>query len=349
MFEIDDVQKVRSLPIELWPVADRAAWQAARQPRERLRRGGAASHLKAITFADLGRRYGYFLDFLVRSGTLALEAPPAAQVTPANVEGFLTELRSRVGSVTQHGTIYKLRRAAKLLDPTCDLDWLMEIETDLALVMQPRSKADQLVLAERLVEAGLTLVEAAILSSGMSETAKARQVRNGLMIAILALHPIRLKNFASLEIDRNFIETDGAWWIALKASETKEKRPDEREVDAMILPALRVYLERHRPVLLRSETNALWISSNRGEALSYGGMEAAIAEATRSTVGIGLGAHMFRTAAASSAAIHVGDNPHLGSALLHHRDRRITNKHYNFASSLSSSEKLGNLIRKGLD
>ena len=45
-------------------------------------------------------------------------------------------------------------RAAQLIAPDTDFGWLTEIEKDMALVMVPRSKADRLVLTERLVEAG---------------------------------------------------------------------------------------------------------------------------------------------------------------------------------------------------
>ena len=50
----------------------------------------------------------------------------------------------------------KLRMAARLLDSRGRLAWLSEIEQDLALVMEPRSKFDRVVLAERIVQAGLT-------------------------------------------------------------------------------------------------------------------------------------------------------------------------------------------------
>src|SRR4051812_30508982 len=98
-------------------------------------------------------------------------------------------------------------------------------------MMRPRSKADRFVLSEVLVENGLTLIAEADHSTTRSDLAKARQFRNGLMIAMLALHPIRRKNFASLEIGRNFVNIEGRWWIILGASETKEKRPDERRFD----------------------------------------------------------------------------------------------------------------------
>src|SRR5258708_10733621 len=70
--ESSEKATVRSLPIELWPEADRNAWVAACQPSQRLKRGGAASHMKVITPDDLPRRYGYFLDCMDRRGLLDL-------------------------------------------------------------------------------------------------------------------------------------------------------------------------------------------------------------------------------------------------------------------------------------
>jgi hypothetical protein len=144
--------KVRSLPLDLWPEADRRAWIAACRPAERLKRGGAAGHLKPITRDDLARRYGYFLDFLDRRGLLQMDGPAAAHVTPGNVEAYIAELKDRVGSVTVYGSIYKLRRAAQLIAPGRDVRWLAEIEKDLALVMQPRSKFSRMVLVPTIAE-----------------------------------------------------------------------------------------------------------------------------------------------------------------------------------------------------
>jgi site-specific recombinase XerD len=339
---------VRSLPFDLWPPADCEAWTAACRPSQRLLRGGAGAHMKPITLLDLKRRYGYFLDFLDRSGLLDRSAAAAGEVTPAKVDRYIEELKARVGSVTTYGSIYKLRRASQALDPCRDFGWLIEIEKDLALDMRPRSKADRLVLTEVLVEAGLTLMAEAENSATLSPLAKARQFRNGLMVAMLAMHPIRLKNFVSLEIGRNVANTDGSWWIALLAAETKEKRPDERRIDETIAPALSKYLNKYRPALTRKDgqSGALWLSSNTGQAMTYHAVAAAIETTTRMAIGVGISPHMFRTAAASSAAVYAEHNPHLGSALLHHRDRRVTEEHYNRASSLSAATAFRRLIKE---
>jgi site-specific recombinase XerD len=339
--------KVRSLPIELWPESDCTAWRSACQPSQRLKRGGAGSHMKPITLNDLGRRYGYFLDCLNRRGLLDPNRGAGAHVTPENVDAYLQELTARVSSVTLYGSIYKLRRACELINPKRDLSWLTEIEKDLEILMRPRSKANRWVLTEVLVEAGLTLVAEAETSRTMSKLASARQVRNGLMVAMLAMHSIRLKNLADLEIGRNFVQIKGSCWIVLSASETKEGRPDERRIDDLLQPVLDRYLKKYRPFLARADqsTAALWLSSNGGASMSYSGIERVLTETARATVGVAVSPHLFRTAIASSAAIHGGANPHLASALLHHTDPRVTEAHYNRASSLSAAESLRRIIQ----
>jgi integrase len=339
--------KIRSLPIEFWPESDRKAWILASRPSQRLTRGGSGSHMKAITLNDLARRYGYFLDFVNRRGLLDPTKAAGGHVAPENVDAYLKELIVRVGSVTVQGSIYKLRRACELMDPARDLSWLADIEKDLGLMMRPRSKADRWVLTEVLVEAGLTLIAEAEKSRKMSKLGQARQVRNGLMVAMLAMHPIRLKNFAALEIGRSLVEIKGSWWIVLPASETKEVRPDERRVDDLLQPALDRYLKKYRPFLAGADqsTTALWLSSNDGASMSYAGVERVLTETTRTTVGIAVSPHLFRTAVASSAAIHGGAHPHLASAVLHHTDAHVTEAHYNRASSISAGECLRSVIQ----
>ena len=93
-------------------MADRSAWAAACQPTYRLKRGGAASHMKAVTRHDLAQRYGYFLDHVNRSGGLDQRAPVGGYVVPERIGHFVEKLSSRVSSVTLYGTIYKVRRTA---------------------------------------------------------------------------------------------------------------------------------------------------------------------------------------------------------------------------------------------
>ena len=123
---------IRSLPVQLWPTADRATWEEACRPSVRLKRGGAASHLRPVVQHDLARRYGLFPRLLVEGGSAAdADTAAAAQVTPDNVQVYVTELKGRVSSVTVYGSILKLRRIVQLIAPDRDIGWLIEIERQL--------------------------------------------------------------------------------------------------------------------------------------------------------------------------------------------------------------------------
>ena len=336
------------LRVNEWPEADRLAWEEACRPSHRLKRGGSASHLGPVSRKDIASRYGLFLGFLKRTARLDLNALAAAQVTPPHVETYTAELSSRVSSVTAWNCIYKLRRAAELLAPNEDFIWLAEIEKDLALVMEPRSKLDHLVLTEQLLEAGLTRITEAK-DFARTNFARARGIRNGLMLALLALCPIRRKNFAALEIDHTFKQIRGRWWITLPGGTTKAGSPEEHPIAAWLTPYIDLYLNEARPVLLdtsKSTSNALWISSVTRQPMTEGTIWKVITQITRETLGIAISPHLFRTAEATTAADARPDIPHLASALLGHKHARVTEEHYNRASSLIAANDYAAIVRQ---
>src|SRR5215216_910125 len=330
----------RSLPLSDWPLADRTEWASACRPGVRMQRGGRASHLKPVTRDDLSRRYGYFLGFLARSGRLDLNAAAGAQVSPGNVDAFVTELRTRVGSVTLYASVHKLRQATQLIAPDRDVSWLRPIESDLALMRKGRSKYERLVLAEVLVKAGLALMAEADAGVDLAPLRRARQFRNGLMIALLACCPIRLKNFAALTIGGSLVQIGSAWWIVLDATETKEGRQDERPVPGFLTTHMDRYVSEHTLVLGISDglSSSLWLSTRGGQPMCYGAVEAVVCRTTEATVGVKVSPHAFRTSAATSAAMHAGAIPHLASAVLAHRNPVVTQEHYNRASALSAGK-----------
>jgi integrase len=331
--------KPRSLPFAKWPAADRLGWAEACRPAQRLKRGGAASHLATVSQDDIANRYGLYLDFLNRNGRFDPAQNAMALVTPDDVNGYVAELQARVRSVTVWNSVYKLRRAAQLIAPDANFGWLTEIEKDVALVMVPRSKADRLVLSERLVEAGLILIREAEMF-GKTALARAVGIRNGLLIALLALHPIRIKNFAALTIADTFINIDGRWWLHIPSGDTKSHRVDERQVPEFITAAVNSYVKTHRAVLCRGDAGnlALWVSSTTGRQLTTKNLGTLISKLTRETIGVDVSPHLFRTAGASTAAVYGGNHPHLASAVLNHRDTHVTEEHYNRATTFSAGD-----------
>ena len=338
----------RTLKVEQWPGADQLAWQAACKPSDQLKKGGTASHLAPESQNDIAARYGLFLGFLKQIGCLDHDAPPAGHVTPENIKAYLDDVSPRVRSVTAWNHIYKVRRAAQLIAPDKNFSWLQELENDLAFVMEPRSKFDRIVLTERLVEAGLTLMEEAKTFT-KAEFVRARGIRNGLMIAMLALVPIRRKNFATMEIGESFRKIQGKWWITISAGKTKSRqRPEERPIADWLTPYIELYLNKSRPILLtgsQQKTDRLWISTVTRGPMTEQKLGSLITQITKQTLGIAISPHLFRTAGATTAADAKGDMPKLASALLGHTHPRITEENYIRASSIHAGSEYANIIR----
>jgi integrase len=337
----------RSMSLSEWPASHRETWEEIWRPGLRLRKGGAASRYAEVTREDFARRYGAFLGFLQRSGLLDPSAGPAAQVTPQNVALYIAELKARVRSVTVWNCIYKLRMAARLLDPKADFAWLSEIEQDLALVMEPRSKFDRVVLAERIVQAGLTLMREAE-AFARYPFKRAIGIRNGLIIALLAVCPIRIKNYAALEIGRTFKQEQGNWRIALPYGTTKTDTADQRPVPDYLQDAVDLYLTESRPVLIgsRQATNSLWISSRTGRRYTTKNLGTQISKITLETIGVDVSPHLFRTAAATTSACYATDMPYLASAVLNHTNSRDTEEHYIRTTTLNAVKDFAAILRR---
>ena len=98
-----------------------------------------------------------------------------------------------------------------ILAPRRDLAWLSEIEADLRYEARPRPKYHRIVSSDRLLALGLELIRRGETSSHLTDLARARLARDGLMIALLALCPIRLRNFAELCIGRQMRRIGNTW------------------------------------------------------------------------------------------------------------------------------------------
>lgn len=337
----------RSLPIQEWPEADRQAFEEARRPSLRLKPGGSASHFAEASRKDFTNRYGAYLGFLQRRGVLNPNAAAVAQVTRSNVDAYIVELKDRkVSSVTIWNCIYKLRRAAQLLDPKREFGWLIEIESEAALVMAPRSKFDRLVLTNRLVETGLKLIAEA--EKMKSRFDRARGIRNGLIIVILALTQIRLKNFVALEIGGSFKEVDGSWWVSVPRGSTKNRRWIEKRIPNEFNHAIGLYLKEARRILMKptSPDTSLWISGQTGSRFTYKNLGSLISKITFRTLGVDVSPHLFRTAAASTAALNLPRFPYLASALLGQVDRHIADEHYKRTTSIAAGNVYADLIQE---
>ena len=164
------------------------------------------------------------------------------------------------------------------------------------------------------------------------------------MIAFLAVLPLRLKNFAALQIGTTLVQFDGQWQVMIPARETKSRRAEERRVPDLLQPFLTRYIDVYRNPL-QPEDKALW-TTGRGMALSYSGCELIITETTRRALGVPVSPHLFRACAASLVYLYAGDQPHLAAGILQHTDPSVTEAHYNRAQGASFGRAFSELIER---
>ena len=89
---------------------------------------------------------------------------------------------------------------------------------------------------------------------------------------------------------------------------------------------------------------ALWLSGNDGNPMRYSSVASVIEQTTLLALGLKVSTHMFRTSAATSAALHAGDLPYFASAILHHTDPKVTHEHYVRAGSISAAQAYASII-----
>lgn len=332
----------RSVPVAEWPVVERELWQAACVAPRLLRAGGAASHMKPATQAWQARCYGYLLDYCQRQEVFDPEACATGHVTPLVLAGFVRELEERVSSVTRALYLKKAARVAHILSPEKDFGWLREIVLELKNAARPRSKQGRIVTSDQLHALGMSLMARAEAATDGTLMQRAIRFREGLMVALLALCPIRLGNFARLELGKHVRLEEGEWWIHLGENETKSGRPDERPVPDKLWPVLDRWVWHWRDVFHPTD-NAFW-PSIKGGGLAYTYVGSEIARITEDGLGHPVNAHLFRDCSVLTVALHAGGEMGVASGLLQHSDPRTTDKYYNKGASIEASRRYRDIL-----
>jgi hypothetical protein len=343
----------RRPPIDGWPTGDRAAWEKGVEPAGLFESGGAGAAWSAASRFKTASGYHSWLLWLAAKELLDIDASPADRATRERLGTYIAELRGKLAPYTVLCRIQELHDALRTMAPEEDWDWLAQLYRALRSQVRPvRDKASRLRSIEELVTLGERKMDEAESAPGWSARRRAVLYRDGLMIAVLAYRPVRLKNFAGMRLGRHLTKVGGCWQILFAADETKSHVLYEATFPSALTPRLERYLDVHRPVLMRGEQangkmgaqpihpelDALWVSEI-GTQLVSEVFQRRIFDHTRQEFGHGISPHFFRDCAATSIAV---DNPkHVGDAslVLGHSDHKMTEKHYNHAQSLEASRR----------
>ena len=176
--------------------------------------------------------------------------------------------------------------------------------------------------------------------------------RDGLIIALLALRPLRRRNLAGLILGETLVEVGEAWMLRIAPEDTKTHQPIDIPWPAALVDHLGVYLGVHRPVLaaLRSRWarpvgDALWVSSH-GSPMTQMALYDQIRQRTHEGLGKDINPHLFRDAAATTLAVEDPQHVRLATPLLGHRHTATTERHYQQAQALEAHREFVEVLPK---
>ena len=336
----------KCLKFELWPATDREMWASFVEPRHILDGDGPCTRWRPETRKRFQGDYCYWLSFLVES-CVDLHTPPALRATPQRVRDYLramADLSPTTRAMRVEGLSIVLRNAA----PEIDMDWLREAQRRLYAIAKrepSKTKRQRVVSSDKLYTAGIGLMEKACEIDRLPFS-RAMGFRDGLMIALLALRPLRIANFAGLRVGIHLNETSVGYRIDIPGSETKSGRPIELPLPDDLVVWMRCYLQEHRRLLVgHPASDYLWINRSR-RRFEPGHLSQHISKLTERLLGVRVNPHLFRDCAATTIATVAPKHVRIIPAILGHADLSTSERHYNHARTLEAGRCYQAVIRQ---
>lgn len=341
--------KALTLPVEQWPAADRQMWDALFREGSPLDDRGPLAHVRPTTRRSLEPRYGRWLMWLGTAIPAALSLPPADRVDRANLIAWLEDL-TNTAPMTQRSFVDGVLRIAIALAP--DRDWTPERALQRGLRARANRdygsrKRGRILSSAILFDAGKRLVEEEA-PQVTSPLFRATALRDGAMIGLLALMPMRRRAFAGLRIGVSFLRHGDGYTIALPGSLTKSGLPWEADVPEPAAALLRIYLRDARPLLAARAghfDDHLWIG-RKGRKFGEDYLRTLISDGVERITGIPVGPHLFRDAAATTLARESPNASTLIRPILAHTSDRTAEKHYIHATSIDAGRSYAEVIRR---
>ena len=321
-----------------WPDADRDMWTALVAEGHLLDDVGPGRHWRASTRGILMLDYGFWLSYLTVRGIDLNATSPICRVTPEHVRNYVLSMNDLAAS-SRACRLRSLSVIVRRVQPEKDWQWLLRARQTLdgaERLQRGVGKRARIVASHVLFQAGMRYVEAAHEDPERSLRTQSLHVRDGVIIALLAARPLRIKNFAALRLGHHVQQMPNGYRIDIPAQETKTNRPIETSVPDDLLPALALYLEQYRPVLLNGrKDDHLWITRD-ARPVKARSLSTYIGQLTQRLVGKRVTPHLFRDCAATTIATVDPDHVHMIASLLGHATPTTAERYYNQARTMEA-------------
>ena len=327
-----------SLLLHNWPDADRNAFTALFAEGGLLDDQGPLAHWRASSREAMKRQYGYWLGWVTQAEPDALALPPVDRATPQRLRAWLASMDS-LAPATLLAYVGAVVRLCRSIDP--DRCWTAHqaILSGLHRAAKHRGsprKIGRILSSDVLFDAGVRLVQEN--SGPITQRDQVVRLRDGAVICLLALMPMRRRALSELALGSSLIVDEGQMIVCLDGAMTKNGQPWEAIVPDMLRNILSIYLETARPVLSARGPgghDALWLGRN-GAPLHVNQFRRALHNRTMSLLGVSVPPHFFRDCAATTLARTSPAASRMIKPILGHASTRIAEGHYIQADTIAA-------------
>jgi integrase len=323
------------LPLDAWPAQDGAAWQRATTRIDYFDDEAPAGHWSAATLCQARCAYGRWLAFVRDRLPEVLALSPGERVNPDRARQYVQHIAPRVSDAGVSSELGHLIMALRAVASDLDWSWLRRWQYLYQQRAVPREKRNKILHPSRLIKLGRDLMDSADQQSRIDE--RARQFRDGLLIALLASRPIRRRALSELRVGSHLCREGEAFTLLLPGADTKSGHPVEMPLSGWLAPYLNRYLEHYRPLFRgAADEDRLWLSS-KGSALGAEAIHALVRRRTEQGLGVAISPHLFRDIAATMIAREAPELLSVARDLLTHSSVETTLKHYTQANTLAAA------------
>lgn len=335
------------LPFDQWPAEDRTRWQAAFKLGDLFDDDSRGSHLSAATREALRVNYAQFLRYLSKKHAGLFALRPEDRIDRDILSKYVNWLRRGQSESTIPISLRHLRLAYRLVCPDGDWSWLLTIIKRLEAAAPRMARRHHRVTSEQLYMVGIELMDRAAAEADAAKTVnkvQALQYRDGLIIAFLALIPLRRRTLMALRIGKHLVKSGGCWSLDIPEADTKTEDALDYSISKIISMRIDEYLERFRACIPGANGHSgLW-ASNKGCPMFDDAIYAAVFKRTKKALGFGVNLHRFRHAAASLWSIQDPVNVRGVKNLLGQESFNTTETHYIMGQSRIVGRKLAHAV-----
>lgn len=338
------------LKYDHWPQADKSAWDTLFAPGGLFDDAGPCQSWSEGTRTKHGQGYGQWLSFLKRTAPDQFALPPVQRVTQGAVERYIAECEDRLQPRSTANLVVSLYVVVRALPDAPDLEWLNTASKRLSNRAKRQSRHKHVeVSANRIVATCLQQLKALPEMAHLSDLTIAIRHRQALMIAFLAMRPVRRRALLAMTITRHLREVSDGYELRFAAEDMKDQKARSFPLPKVLVPHMQAYLAQHRPLLLGDKQgSALWINQY-GDPITEDGLSRELPKITERLFGVALRPHGLRHIAATTIAEQ--DPEHVGIIrdLLGHRTDQMATRHYNRATGITACTQYQNVLEQLLD